>query len=126
MFLRTPARLGLNPSSARNKQPGGRFHPNNIMAKDETKRMRPVILQEDRDAFAAIKAMSDYAPANKTYTTDKLQALQDAVVQKREIEVQKQAEADAARDETVAAEWAFHNGMLAAKDQVKAQYGDDS
>lgn len=98
------------------------------MAKDETKRIRPAILQEDRDAHSAIKGFKDpvYKPANDNFTVAKLQAAQDAVVAAREIEVQKQNEADDARDATVAAEWAFHNAILGAKDQVKAQYGADS
>jgi hypothetical protein len=98
------------------------------MAKDETKRVRPVIVQEDRDALAAIKGFKgeSYTPANDKFTLAKLQAGQDALVAAREIEVQKQNEADEARDKTVAAEWAFHNLMLGGKDQVKAQYGDDS
>lgn len=98
------------------------------MAKNETKRIRPVILQEDRDALSAIKGFKDpvYKAANPDYDIDKLQAAQSAVVAAREIEVQKQNEADDARDATVAAEWAFHNIILGSKDQVKAQYGDDS
>ena len=98
------------------------------MAKNETKRIRPVILQEDRDALSAIKGFKDpvYKAANADYDLDKLQAAQAAVVEAREIEVQLQNDADDARDATVAAEWAYHNIILGAKDQVKAQYGDDS
>lgn len=98
------------------------------MAKNETKRIRPVILQEDRDALSAIKGFKDpvYKPANDDFTLANLQAAQDAVVAAREIEVQKQNDADDARDATVAAEWALHNIMLSARDQVRAQYGDDS
>lgn len=100
------------------------------MAKDETKRIRPTILQEDRDALAAIKGFKDpvpvYKPANDDFALAKLQAAQQAVIDAREIEVQKESDASAARDATVAAEWAFHNIMLGSKDQVKAQYGDDS
>jgi hypothetical protein len=98
------------------------------MAKDETKRIRPVILQEDRDALSAIKGYKTpvYKPANDDYTLDKLVAAQTAMVDAREWEVQQQTEADKARDATVAAEWAFHNMILDAKNQVKAQYGEDS
>lgn len=96
------------------------------MAKDETKRMRPSDLQADRDTLAAIKAMSGYAPANSAYTAANLTAKLTGMVDAKDIEVQKQAEADSARDDAVAAEWAFHNAVLGAKDQVKAQYGDDS
>jgi hypothetical protein len=48
------------------------------------------------------------------------------MVDKRDIEAQKQGELDAARDDATAAEWAFHKAVLGAKDQVVAQYGDDS
>lgn len=98
------------------------------MAKNETKRIRPSILQEDRDALSAIKGFTtpDYEPANDDFTLAKLEAGQAAVVAAREIEVQKQGEADDARDNTVAAEWAFHNLILGGKDQVKAQYGVNS
>ncbi len=41
-------------------------------------------------------------------------------------ETQKFADADAARDDATAAEWDFHNALLGAKDQVKAQFGADS
>lgn len=67
-----------------------------------------------------------YTPANAEFTIAKIQATQDALVEKRDIESQKQAELDTARDEATAAEWAFHNSFLGAKDQVKAQYGADS
>ena len=81
------------------------------MAKDQTRRIRPVILQDDRDALSAIKGFKDpiYAPSNTDFTLAKIQAAQDAAVAARELEVQKQNEADDARDATVAAEWAFHN-----------------
>lgn len=98
------------------------------MAKDQTKRLRPTILQEDRDALAAIKGFKKkpYKPANEDYTLDKLEAGRQAITEARETEVQKQNEADDARDATVAREWAFHNQMLGARQQVTAQYGDDS
>ncbi len=74
------------------------------------------------------KALRIQSTRQRTITLPrpKLIAAQKAVVDAREIEVQKQSDADAARDLTVAAEWAFHNLVLGAKDQVKAQYGDNS
>ena len=102
--------------------------PPPLMAKDQTKRVRPTQLQEDRDAHSAIKGFLNpaYTPSNATFSLTKLQAAQDALVAAREAEVQAQADADAARDATVAAEWAYHNAVLGSKDQVKAQYGDNS
>ena len=96
------------------------------MAKDESKRIRPSTLQDDRDTFAALKAIGNYTPANQDFTVAKIQTAQDAMVQKRDLEAQAQAALDTARDEATAAEWAFHNATLGAKDQVKAQFGDDS
>jgi hypothetical protein len=96
------------------------------MAKNETVRIRPSHLQEDRDAFAALRSIPSYTPANNDFTVDKIQTAQDAMVAKRDVEAQKQADFDAARDDATAAEWAFHNAVLGAKDQVKAQFGDDS
>jgi hypothetical protein len=96
------------------------------MAKNETRRIRPSQLQEDRDAFAALKAVSGYKPANPDFAVAKIQAAQDAMVEKRDVEAQQQAELDAARDDATAAEWDFHNAMLGVKDQVKAQFGADS
>ncbi len=96
------------------------------MAKNETVRIRPSLLQSDRDGFAALKGIAGYAPANADFTIAKIQAAQEALVEKRDIESQKQAELDTARDEATAAEWAFHNSFLGAKDQVKAQFGADS
>ena len=96
------------------------------MAKNETVRIRPSVLQEDRDAFAALQNISGYAPANPAFTVIAIQLLRDTTVAARDVEAQKQADLDAARDDATAAEWAFHNGILGAKDQVIAQFGDDS
>jgi hypothetical protein len=96
------------------------------MAVDQTRRLRPSELQADKDSFAAIEAMEDYAPSNNAYTVAKLEALKDTMEEEQESETQAEAAAKAARDDATAAEWAFHNAMLAAKQQVTAQYGADS
>src|SRR5437660_10309361 len=89
-----------------------------IMAKNETVRIRPSLLQQDRDGFAALKAISDYKPANEDFTVSKVQTAQDELLSKRDTEAQKMGDWEAARDDATSAEWAFHNAMLAAKDQV--------
>lgn len=93
---------------------------------NETKRISPSILKDDQDALAALKAMEDYTPATKEFTLAKIQAAGDAMAAAKEAEAQKYAEADAARDDATAAEGAFHKAILGAKNQVQAQYGDDS
>jgi len=96
------------------------------MAKAETKRLAPGLLQEDRDIFAAIIAIADYRPVNVALTLDKLQAAAATLTAAQQDEVQKVAAADSARDDAVAREREFHELMLRAKDQVIAQYGRDS
>ncbi len=96
------------------------------MAKDQTRRLQPSILQSDRDTLAAIAGITGYTPANPAFTLTKLQNAGGAMDDAQETETQKQGDADAARDDAVAAEWDFHNAVLGAKAQVKAQFGDDS
>ena len=96
------------------------------MAKDETKRLRPAILQSDRDTLAAIGGITGYAPANAAFTLSKLQTSGSAMDAAQETETQAAGQADAARDDATAAEWDFHNAILGAKDQVRAQFGADS
>jgi hypothetical protein len=96
------------------------------MAKNRNKRLRPQILQEDLDAFAAVQAITDYHPSNPAYSMENVEASKTVKETKQTNEVQKQAAADAARDAAVASEWDFHDLMLGVKIQLKAQYGEDS
>ena len=97
------------------------------MAKDQTKRLNPAVLQEDKDVVAAITTLAPvYAPANAAYSLVNLQAASTAMGSAQATEVQKVADAAAARDAANAKEWAFHNTVLEAKRQVAAQYGSDS
>ncbi|MFZ5911962.1 MAG: hypothetical protein ACOYYU_18290 [Chloroflexota bacterium] len=96
------------------------------MAKNQTIRIRPALLQADLDACTALQTMRDYAPANAAYAKaavqDKLEALRSA----QRAEVNAQNALAAARDAATAAEWEFHNMLLGVKTQVVAQYGQDS
>ena len=96
------------------------------MAKNETKRIRPAVLKGNKDAFNALKAINNYAPANSAYTVAKIDDSRTAMEEAQAVEAQAQAAADAARDRATAAEWAYHNNMLGATVQVAAQYGKDS
>ena len=55
-----------------------------------------------------------------------LQAASDDLTDAHEKETQAEAGWKAARDRAVKAEWTLHNLVLGSKNQVKAQYGDDS
>lgn len=97
------------------------------MAKDQTTRLRPAVLQEDKNTLAAITTLTPaYAPANAAYSAANLTAAQTAMATAQAMEVQKAGEAAAARDAANASEWAFHNKVLEARKQVVAQYGSDS
>jgi len=97
------------------------------MAKDQTRRLNPKELQDDKNAVAAIATMVPaYAPANAAYSQANLASALAAMTGSQSLEVQKIADAEAARDAANAKEWAFHNAVLEAKKQVMAQYGSDS
>jgi hypothetical protein len=96
------------------------------MAKNESKRLNPSALDADTTAFAALQAITNYAPANPVYTAAAISAAHAALVSAQQEEARAAAAAAAARDVAVAAEWAFHNLMLGGKDQVVAQFGRNS
>lgn len=96
------------------------------MAKDETKKLSPEILANDREVYVAIKAIPDYAPANPEYSKEALDSSFETMETAEAKEIQAKALWDAARDDKVAAQWAFHNKTLGGKVQVEAQFGPNS
>lgn len=93
---------------------------------NQATRLKPSLIQADRDAFAALQAIAGYAPVNAAYALTAITAAQASLNSARAAEAQADAAAAAARDEAVAREWEFHNLMLGAKDQIRAQFGKDS
>jgi hypothetical protein len=96
------------------------------MAKDETRRIAPSVLEDDSNALTAIKAMTDYAPANSEYSVDNLNNKQSIMNEAHRAELLAKNAYMAARDASNYAQWNFHKSILGAKSQVIAQYGDDS
>jgi len=96
------------------------------MAEKNTRVLRPVILQDDLDGYAALKAIPDYKPSNPGFEVSKIEDSYNNMVAKQVYYAQKEAEFKAARDEKVLAEWDFHDKLLGAKEQVIAQYGKSS
>jgi hypothetical protein len=47
------------------------------MAKDESKRLNPAIVESDRASFAALQVIQNYAPANPTYALSEIVAAQN-------------------------------------------------
>ena len=96
------------------------------MAKNETRRIPPALLNADREAFDALQGITNYAPANQAYKVEAIQAKRDRMEELRRLEVQALATASAARDAATAGEWDYHNAVLGAKTQVEAQFGPNS
>jgi hypothetical protein len=96
------------------------------MAKHESRRLRPAVLQADQEVLAALLAFPDYTPSNPECRREVLTEALQTMQAKQALEVQTLAAAKAARDEANSSEWRFHNLILAAKEQVIAQYGRDS
>lgn len=96
------------------------------MAKDQTKRIEPKILESDKYSAAALQKLNDYNPPNAKYSLDKTLAALKEMTAKQETEAQAWGAYQAARDKANDAEWAFHNLILGVKEQVIAIYGKDS
>lgn len=96
------------------------------MAQFENRRIRPDVLQADRDALIAVQNMPGYTPSNVAYTLPILGDALNNMEAARNAEINAQNALNAARDAAIAAEWTFHNALLGAKDQVIAQFGPDS
>ena len=96
------------------------------MAKNQSKRLPPPKIEADESVFAALQAIKDYTPINPAYTVAAVRAAHAELEHLRRAESAAAVAAAAARDNTVAKEWEFHNLMLGVKDQVIAQFGKDS
>ncbi|MFZ5909025.1 MAG: hypothetical protein ACOYYU_03310 [Chloroflexota bacterium] len=96
------------------------------MARNQNKRLTPAKKQADLEAYTALQALNDYAPANAAYAEAAVQSRLQALRSAQKAEVNAQNALAAARDAAVAAEWEFHNMILGVKEQVIAQYGRDS
>ena len=69
------------------------------MAKDQTRRLNPKEVQDDKDVVSALATLAPvYAPANAAYSLVNLQTAQTAMTTAQGTEVQKAGEAAAARD----------------------------
>lgn len=90
------------------------------------KRLTAQVIQADVEAYLALKVIPDYQPHNADYSLGRVAELHDQLLITQEAELHAQHALLAARDAAVAAQSAFHDVILAVKNQVKAQYGVDS
>ena len=96
------------------------------MATKQSSRLSPKELGSDIETKDALNGIVGYTPLNQAYTAANVTALHDAMVAAQTAETQAEKVLETARDKAVAAERDFHNAILGAKDQVKAQFGKDS
>jgi hypothetical protein len=97
-----------------------------IMAKDQTRRLKPADISTDTVSYDALRAVTGYNPVNTLYTLANIKTQYDSMMAAQTVETQAEKAFNTARDKATAAEWAFHNAILGAKDQVRAQFGKDS
>jgi hypothetical protein len=74
----------------------------------------------------AVKAITNYSPANPAYGFATLAAKNEALRAAQEAELRAQNAFNAARDASVAIQWEHHNLILGVKDQIIAQFGPNS
>ena len=96
------------------------------MAKNQNVRLTPAKMQVDLDSYTAWQGITTYAPANTAYAKTAVTAKYTALKSAQDAELAAQVALATARDAAAAAEWEFHNTMLAVKEQVIAQFGKSS
>ena len=92
----------------------------------QSRRLSPSQIAEDEEAFAALKAITNYAPANPAYSLAAVEQAYQELQAARTAEVQADAAAKAASDKVVGRQTNFHDLIIGARDQVTAQFGRNS
>jgi|SRR5205085_8457090 len=96
------------------------------MGMNQSKWISPAVIAEDEVTLNALQKLADYTPNNPNYTVAALTQALEIRRTKEAAADQAAAAATTARDEAVSEQWNFHNLILGAKDQVRAQFGKDS
>ena len=92
----------------------------------QSRRLAPSLINEDEETFAALKAITNYAPANPAYTLAAIVQAHEDLQAARTAEVQADAAAKAASDNVVEKQAKFHELIIGTRDQVTAQFGRNS
>jgi hypothetical protein len=96
------------------------------MAKNQNVRVTSAQMQANTDAYTALQGIASYSPANENYTQEEAANKLTSMKTAQDAELAAQIALATARDASTAAEWEFHNFMLAVKEQIIAQYGKSS
>ena len=90
------------------------------------RRLSAEVLQADLDCITALKVIEGYAPSNPADTLAALTDLQTRVAAAEEREFHLANSYAAARDDTVLLENERHKRVQSIKNQIRAQFGNDS
>lgn len=96
------------------------------MAPKTKYRIPRATLEADRDVIEALAKLPDYSPANRECSVSNLQTLEAALTRSEQAESRSKRAYDVSVEQTTDAGWAIHTMVQAAKEQVVAQYGNDS
>jgi hypothetical protein len=96
------------------------------MAKNETRRLKPDVLEADEIAAAAIQQIADYQPTKPALARDHVAACLEAYRAAMQAERDIEGQLATARDNSVAAGWELHDLVLDIKAFVAYQYGPSS
>lgn len=96
------------------------------MSTANNSRLNKKTLLRDIQVFDVLQGIVGYNPTKPELTVANLTAQKTALETEQTGEAQQIAALKAQRDNTVAAEKAFHENILAAIDQVLAQFGVNS
>jgi hypothetical protein len=96
------------------------------MAKNETRRLSPAVIQADKESLSALKTITGYSPANPEVVVSALDGIEQEMTIAQDAEAQAVAALSAARDVAAAAEWKYHNRIINMRDAVSGQYGRNS
>ena len=96
------------------------------MSKTARKRIPLDVLRADENALFGLRTIEGYQPPNENFTLPVINAAYKRYKDTQEAEARLEKALAAARDESIAAEHDFHDGVGGSKKQVVAIYGDDS
>ncbi len=110
------------------------LNSNTTMATNKTKPIDPQMLQDDKDAVTAILAIDGYTSQKPEFDKSVMYSKTNNMETGKKVDLAK-AEADlvlaentlaAVRDRMVAMQWAQHEWVLGAREQIAAKYGKNS
>ena len=96
------------------------------MPNNANRRLPPDTLQDDLDCLTALKVIQGYAPSNPADTLAAVTELQARVTAAEDREFHLANSYAAARDDAVALQNERHERVKSIKNQVRAQFGEDS